>query len=361
MSRATALNDSRNAPSSFSDDVDESSSPRFFDNPDVQTPAVKWLPRTKPFRRAGAISPNEANARDQTNPMAISGRWVEKSGVTLTLWQGNRVTRSHALGSLVPTLSGHSFPRSAWECRPGRSASLCRDQPTRSVEDGIPTRSVGTRPSAMFRSRVRHPARFACDSVDFSRESASQTNPLARSDVLSSEIVVRPPGRRLPKRSQRPFYQTNPMAISGRWVEKSGDVSRESASQTNPLARSDVLSSEIIAEPLGASHNSLSPPYEGGAGGGALGGSVPKKATPPNPPFVRGGVLLDAPGRRFPERSQRPFYQTNPLAISGRWVEKSGDVSRESASQTNPLARSDVLSSEIIVTPPCLAQPGGAA
>ena len=45
--------------------------------------------------------------------------------------------------------SGHSFPRSAWECRPGRSAALCRDQPTRSVEDGIPTPSVGTRPSAI--------------------------------------------------------------------------------------------------------------------------------------------------------------------------------------------------------------------
>ena len=40
-----------------------------------------------------------------------------------------------------------SFPRSAWECRPGRSASPDdgQRQTTRSVEDGIPTRSVGTR------------------------------------------------------------------------------------------------------------------------------------------------------------------------------------------------------------------------
>jgi hypothetical protein len=120
----------------------------------------------------------------------------------------------------------------------------------------------------------------------------------------------------LPERSQRPFYQTNPMAFSGRWVEKSGDFSCESVSQTNPLVRSDVLSSEIVAE---------------------------------------------SPGRRFPERSQRPFSQTNPMAISGRWVEKSGGFSRESASQTNPLARSDVLSSEIVVIPPCLARAGGAA
>ena len=38
-----------------------------------------------------------------------------------------------------------SFPRSAWECRPGRSASLRpAGRPTQSVEDGIPTGSVGT-------------------------------------------------------------------------------------------------------------------------------------------------------------------------------------------------------------------------
>jgi Glycosyl transferase family 2 len=35
---------------------------------------------------------------------------------------------------------------------------------------------------------------------------------------------------------------------------------------------------------LRASNNSLSPPYEGGVGGGALGVSEPKKATPPTPP-----------------------------------------------------------------------------
>ena len=50
----------------------------------------------------------------------------------------------------------------------------------------------------------------------------------------------------------------------------------------------------FVDEMLRASNKSLSPPYEGGAGGGALGVSEPKKATPPNPPFVRGGVLLDA-------------------------------------------------------------------
>src|SRR5688500_2274799 len=43
-----------------------------------------------------------------------------------------------------------SFPRSAWECPPGRSAStpaVPTTRTTRSVEDGIPTRSVGTRRS----------------------------------------------------------------------------------------------------------------------------------------------------------------------------------------------------------------------
>ncbi len=50
----------------------------------------------------------------------------------------------------APTLKT-SFPRSAWECISGRSASssaLDVDRPartTRSVADGIPTRSVGTR------------------------------------------------------------------------------------------------------------------------------------------------------------------------------------------------------------------------
>jgi hypothetical protein len=34
------------------------------------------------------------------------------------------------------------------------------------------------------------------------------------------------------------------MAISAGWVEKMGQIARESASQTNPLIRYDVLSSE---------------------------------------------------------------------------------------------------------------------
>ena len=45
-----------------------------------------------------------------------------------------------------------SFPRSAWERRPGRSASrpwvglvASARKTTRSVEDGVPTQSVGTR------------------------------------------------------------------------------------------------------------------------------------------------------------------------------------------------------------------------
>ena len=41
---------------------------------------------------------------------------------------------------------------------------------------------------------------------------------------------------------------------------------------------------EAAARPARGSNNSLSPPYEGGAGGGALGVSEPKKATPPTPP-----------------------------------------------------------------------------
>jgi hypothetical protein len=96
----------------------------------------------------------------------------------------------------------------------------------------------------------------------------------------------------LVKRSQRPFYQTNPMALSGEWVEKVGEIAPESTSQTNPLTRYDVLSSEKCR----------------------------------------------CSGRDgFPERSQRPFYQTNPMAISEGWVEKAGDGRRESASPNEPI------------------------
>jgi hypothetical protein len=41
-----------------------------------------------------------------------------------------------------------------------------------------------------------------------------------------------------------PYFQRNPMAISGEWVKNAGETSRESTSQTNPLIRYDVLSSE---------------------------------------------------------------------------------------------------------------------
>ncbi len=47
--------------------------------------------------------------------------------------------------------SGDSFPRSAWECLPARSAAFCRDGTARSALDGIPTQSVGTSFSAMER------------------------------------------------------------------------------------------------------------------------------------------------------------------------------------------------------------------
>ena len=41
-------------------------------------------------------------------------------------------------------LSSHSFPRSPWECRTGRSASRIRTgQSSRSVEDSIPAETVG--------------------------------------------------------------------------------------------------------------------------------------------------------------------------------------------------------------------------
>jgi hypothetical protein len=39
-------------------------------------------------------------------------------------------------------------------------------------------------------------------------------------------------------------YQTKPMACSGGWVEKAGEIPPEPTSQTNPLVRYDVLSSE---------------------------------------------------------------------------------------------------------------------
>ena len=65
----------------------------------------------------------------------------------------------------VARKSGNSFPRSAWECRPGRSAALCLARTTRSVEEGIPTQSVGTSLSALFRPGAKHAARFPCYSV----------------------------------------------------------------------------------------------------------------------------------------------------------------------------------------------------
>jgi hypothetical protein len=70
----------------------------------------------------------------------------------------------------------------------------------------------------------------------------------------------------------------------------------------------------------------------------------------------------DLPRNGFPERSQfgrrtvlpneansvgAPFSQTKPTVISGGWVKKAGEIAPESTSQTNPLTRSDVLSSEI--------------
>jgi D-alanine-D-alanine ligase len=54
-----------------------------------------------------------------------------------------------------------------------------------------------------------------------------------------------------------------------------------------------VAVAAAVADALRASNNSPSPPYEGGA----LGVSEPKETTPPGPPFVRGGVLLDALSR----------------------------------------------------------------
>ena len=75
-------------------------------------------------------------------------------------WQGLRSAATPGLGPTrepsdrgcggtqpLPPERLPSFPRSAWECRPGRSASSV-DTPTpapRSGEDGIPTQSVGTR------------------------------------------------------------------------------------------------------------------------------------------------------------------------------------------------------------------------
>jgi hypothetical protein len=111
-------------------------------------------------------------------------------------------------------------------------------------------------------------------------------------------------------------YQTNPVAISGGWVEKAGETSREAASQTNPLARYDVLSSEIVDT--------------------SVGWAFPERS--------QFGWL------RLPQTKPTTNYQTKPMAISGGWVEKAGETSREAASQTNPLVRYDVLGSEIVDT-----------
>ena len=52
--------------------------------------------------------------------------------------------RAGGVTSAIDLPAVSSFPRSAWECPSGRSASP-PTAATRSVEDGIPTQSVGTR------------------------------------------------------------------------------------------------------------------------------------------------------------------------------------------------------------------------
>jgi hypothetical protein len=61
-----------------------------------------------------------------------------------------------------------------------------------------------------------------------------------RFDVFSSHDPVRGDPRTKPMTN----YQTNPLANSGGWVEKAGEIAPNRFRQTNPLARYDVLSSE---------------------------------------------------------------------------------------------------------------------
>ena len=54
---------------------------------------------------------------------------------------------------VISGIQHNSFPRSAWECRPGRSASprARPDRTTRSVEEGIPTEDRGNEGFAVSR------------------------------------------------------------------------------------------------------------------------------------------------------------------------------------------------------------------
>jgi hypothetical protein len=59
-----------------------------------------------------------------------------------------------------------------------------------------------------------------------------------------------------------------------------------------------------------------------------------------------GKIRAGARASRFPERSQRPFYQTKPVVISGEWVDKSDQIVPETVSPNEANTSSDVLRSE---------------
>src|SRR5262249_40023229 len=69
--------------------------------------------------------------------------WLPALPALLPLLAAWSLGEARGMGSGLFT---SSFPRAAWECRPGRSAaSGVAGWATQSVEDGIPTGTVGTR------------------------------------------------------------------------------------------------------------------------------------------------------------------------------------------------------------------------
>jgi len=81
---------------------------------------------------------NVAEIIQRVNPdvLVLQEFDYDKDGRALQLFQNNylRLSRNGA-----QSIYFSSFPRSAWECLPGRSASRT------AVQTGIPTQSVGTR------------------------------------------------------------------------------------------------------------------------------------------------------------------------------------------------------------------------
>jgi len=152
----------------------------------------------------------------------LYGRELQPIAVDCSFWQAlPRVCCRFARTSdNVAGKTGDSFPRSAWECLPGRSAALCRDRMTWSVEHGIRTQSVGTSFSAMFRPGAKHDAPFPCYSfklhghVDLaSPRGAMHSGAARRTETRSRNQALRGHECRLSRSESRPSREVTCVPI----------------------------------------------------------------------------------------------------------------------------------------------------